>query len=88
MRVGACNQHLIHFASISIAGNELHNRLFYSQLQMFNEAKEKVRTSDIIIGFMKEKHQDIEDHFEKFIKLYNVMRAQRNKSITLIQVHT
>ncbi|MCO5562574.1 hypothetical protein L7F22_016201 [Adiantum nelumboides] len=62
-------------------------RLLSSKLQMFNEAKEKVRTSDIIIGFMKEKSQDIEDHFEKFTKLYNVMRAQRNKSITLIQTH-
>ncbi|KAH7432378.1 hypothetical protein KP509_07G019700 [Ceratopteris richardii] len=60
-------------------------RLLSSKLQMFNEAKEKVRTSDIIIGFMKEKHQDIEDHYDKFTKLYNVMRAQRNKSITLIQ---
>lgn len=56
------------------------------QMQMYNEAKEKIRTSDIVIGFLKEKHEDIEDHFGKFIKLYNIMRAQRNKSITLIQV--
>lgn len=60
-------------------------RLLSSKLQMYNEAKEKIRTSDIVIGFLKEKHQDIEDHFEKFIKLYNVMRAQRNRSVTLIQ---
>ena len=55
-------------------------------MQMYNEAKEKIRTSDIVIGFLKEKHEDIEDHFAKLIKLYNIMRSQRNKSITLIQV--
>eukprot|EP00249_Psilotum_nudum_P029007 c39108_g1_i1 orf=174-1184(-) len=60
-------------------------RLVSSKVQLCNEANEKIRIADLIIGFLGKKNLDWQKDFDKLMKLHNFMRSQRNKLISLIQ---
>ncbi|EFJ37948.1 hypothetical protein SELMODRAFT_402635 [Selaginella moellendorffii] len=56
------------------------------KVQQLKEARERIRVSDITIGFLQKKEKDICDTYAKFFNVYNLLRSQRNKSVKLMQL--
>ncbi|GBG65592.1 hypothetical protein CBR_g51474 [Chara braunii] len=61
------------------------SRFCSAKIALQREASEKIRVKDLVINDLKKKLRDRNLRFKEFMQLYDLVKNQRNKFVTLIQ---
>ncbi|KAM4678210.1 coiled-coil domain-containing protein 146 isoform 2-T2 [Discoglossus pictus] len=56
--------------------------------QRYRQVQQEVKGRDLIIGEHRKKNQEVQKRLKEFSKMYNIIRNERNKCVSLIQVAT
>uniref|UniRef100_A0A8C5QG98 Coiled-coil domain containing 146 n=1 Tax=Leptobrachium leishanense TaxID=445787 RepID=A0A8C5QG98_9ANUR len=92
--VKAQNEHreelinLTRLAQIKADEREQKSRDFVKAQERHQKVLREIKGKDLIIGEHKKKNQDVQKRLQEFAKLYDVIRNERNKCVSLIQMAT
>ncbi|XP_044136084.1 coiled-coil domain-containing protein 146 isoform X2 [Bufo gargarizans] len=79
---------LTRLVQIKADEREQKSRDFVKAQQRYQQVLQEIKGRDLIIGEHKKKNQDVQKRLKEFAKMYDIIRNERNKCVSLIQMAT
>ncbi|CAH2275721.1 Hypothetical predicted protein [Pelobates cultripes] len=79
---------LTRLVQIKADEREQKSRDFVKAERRYHQVLQEIKGRDIIIGEHKKINQDVQKRLKEFAKMYDVIRNERNKCVSLIQIAT
>ncbi|MEE6481405.1 hypothetical protein FKM82_012853, partial [Ascaphus truei] len=86
-----CREELVNLtrlAQIKADEREQKSRDFIKSQQRYRQGLQEIKGRDLIIGEHNKKNQEVEKRLNDFSKMYDIIRNERNKCVSLIQTAT
>ncbi|KAM5173074.1 coiled-coil domain-containing protein 146 [Mantella aurantiaca] len=86
-----CREELVNLTRLSqIKGDEREqkSRDFVKAQQRYRHVLQDIKGRDLLIGEHKKKNQEVQKRLQEFAKMYDIIRNERNKCVSLIQTAT
>ncbi|XP_068132313.1 coiled-coil domain-containing protein 146 [Hyperolius riggenbachi] len=86
-----CREELVNLtrlAQIKADEREQKSRDFVKSQQRHREILQEIKGRDLLIGEHKKKNQEVQKRLKEFAQMYDIIRNERNKCVSLIQVAT
>ncbi|XP_073508381.1 coiled-coil domain-containing protein 146 isoform X1 [Phyllobates terribilis] len=88
---GECREDLVNLTrlvQIKADEREQKSRDFVKAQQRYRLVLQEIKGRDLIIGEHKKKNQEVQKRLKEFAKMYDIIRNERNKCVSLIQMAT
>ncbi|KAM3924189.1 coiled-coil domain-containing protein 146 [Leptodactylus fuscus] len=88
---GECREELVNLTrlvQIKADEREQKSRDFVKAQQRYQQVLQEIKGRDLIIGEHKKKNQEVQKRLKEFAKMYDIIRNERNKCVSLIQMAT
>ncbi|XP_075713445.1 coiled-coil domain-containing protein 146 [Rhinoderma darwinii] len=88
---GECREELVNLTrlvQIKADEREQKSRDFVKAQQRYRQVLQEIKGRDLIIGEHKKKNQEVQKRLTEFAKMYDIIRNERNKCVSLIQMAT
>ncbi|KAG9489979.1 hypothetical protein GDO78_005738, partial [Eleutherodactylus coqui] len=88
---GECREELVNLTrlvQIKADEREQKSRDFVKAQQRYQQVLQEIKGRDLIIGEHKKKNQEVQKRLKEFAKIYDIIRNERNKCVSLIQMAT
>ncbi|XP_040268936.1 coiled-coil domain-containing protein 146 isoform X2 [Bufo bufo] len=79
---------LTRLVQIKADEREQKSRDFVKAQQRYQQVLQEIKGRDLVIGEHKKKNQDVQKRLKEFAKMYDIIRNERNKCVSLIQMAT
>ncbi|XP_069834159.1 coiled-coil domain-containing protein 146 [Dendropsophus ebraccatus] len=88
---GECREDLVNLTrlvQIKADEREQKSRDFVKAQQRYQQVLQEIKGRDLIIGEHKKKNQEVQKRLKEFAKMYDIIRNERNKCVSFIQMAT
>nr|DBA31343.1 TPA: hypothetical protein GDO54_007208 [Pyxicephalus adspersus] len=86
-----CREELVNLTRLAqIKGDEREqkSRDFVRAQQRYRQVVQEIKGRDLLIGEHRKKNQEVQKRLNEFAKMYDIIRNERNKCVSLIQMAT
>ncbi|KAM9312848.1 coiled-coil domain-containing protein 146 [Gastrophryne carolinensis] len=86
-----CREDLVNLTRLSqikADEREQKSRDFIKAQQRYKQVLQEIKGRDLLIGEHKKKNQEVQKRLAEFAKMYDIIRNERNKCVSLIQMAT
>ncbi|XP_040199404.1 coiled-coil domain-containing protein 146 [Rana temporaria] len=86
-----CREELVNLTRLAqVKGDEREqkSRDFVKAQQRYTQVVQDIKGRDLLIGEHKKKNQEVQIRLKEFAKMYDIIRNERNKCVSLIQTAT
>lgn len=88
---GECREEVVNLTrlvQIKADEREQKSRDFVKAQQRYQQVLQEIKGRDLIIGEHKKKNQEVQKRLKEFAQMYDIIRNERNKCVSLIQMAT